>query len=79
MMHRRGQMSPWAENALAAATGSREAERVVRASRITSLVGGSPGGPWVAHAPDNLRVVGRDIVAVINEAAGAEIVTKGEG
>ena len=76
MMHGRGHMSPWAEQALAAATGSWDAERIVRASRLTGLVGRSPNGPWVAKAPDGVRVTGWDIVAVVNEAAG-ELIVKG--
>lgn len=80
MMHHRGMMSPWAEDALAVATGSREAERVVRASRIARLAGRSPRGPWIAGVIEpRLRVEGWDIVAVINEAAGEQIVANGDG
>jgi len=66
-------MSPWAERALFRATGNREAEQTVRASRLTGLVGRSAAGPWVANAP-GIRAEGRDIIAVINEAAGEMIV-----
>ena len=76
MMHRRGHMSPWAENALEVATGSRDAEAVVRASRLIALVGGSPRGPWVARAPGDVEARGWDIVAVVNEAAGETIVER---
>ena len=75
MMHGRGHMSPWAERALALATGSRDAERIVRASCLTGLVGRSPSGPWVARAP-GVEARGWDIVAVVNEAAG-ELIVKG--
>ena len=73
MMPRKGHMSPWAENALEVATGSRDAEAVVRASQLLKLVGASRRGPWVAEAP-GVRAEGWDIVAVVNEAAGEVIV-----
>lgn len=70
MMHRRGDLSPWAERALTEAE-----ERIVRASPVTSLTGGSPRGPWTASGPMG-TVRDHDIREAINRAAGVVVLRR---
>ena len=69
MMHRRGDMSPWAERAL-----SPGEQRIVRASSLVGLAGGSPRGPWTANGPHG-TFRDANIRRAINRAAGTEVLS----
>jgi hypothetical protein len=67
-MYRRSDLAPWAERRLTPAEQAR-----VRRSPLTSLVGQSPAGPWVARGPGGV-ILDRDIREAINRAAGEVVV-----
>ena len=72
-MYRRGDMTPWAERAL-----TREEQALVRASRLTSLAGRTPKGPWTAAGPNGVHKHA-DIRRAVNDAAGQVILPEGGG
>lgn len=63
-MHRRGDLSPWAERRL-----TPDEQRAVRGSSIWALGGASPQGPWTAKGPGG-AITDPDIRRAVNLAAG---------